>query len=217
MSLESMGVGRAEILSSMTMALQEGEGNPAYTSMTTFMVNPLDDTVCDIKIVLRHAFNTAGYDPKFTSGRYQPDLLKLGFAILRFSKRRLRTLGVRGYDPQELLDEHVVFCPDGRRKANLLSPEAIFETIPLGQAARSERVYQAFVRDQSLVGQAKERAAGKCEKCKTYAFKNLAGEWYLEVHHKVWLSEGGSDHIDNLVALCPNCHAEEHFGKRLYK
>jgi len=29
----------------------------------------------------------------------------------------------------------------------------------------------------------------------------------LEVHHIVWVRDGGGDEPDNLLALCPNCHA----------
>jgi 5-methylcytosine-specific restriction protein A len=32
----------------------------------------------------------------------------------------------------------------------------------------------------------------------------------LECHHVVWLAEGGDDHIENTVALCPNCHRRMH-------
>lgn len=32
----------------------------------------------------------------------------------------------------------------------------------------------------------------------------------LHVHHKVPRSAGGTDHLDNLVTLCPDCHADEH-------
>jgi hypothetical protein len=35
-------------------------------------------------------------------------------------------------------------------------------------------------------------------------------EPWLHVHHKIPRSEGGTDHIDNLVSLCPDCHAERH-------
>ena len=33
---------------------------------------------------------------------------------------------------------------------------------------------------------------------------------YLESHHVTWLSRGGYDLIDNVVALCPNCHRKIH-------
>jgi len=36
------------------------------------------------------------------------------------------------------------------------------------------------------------------------------GKPYLETHHVVWLSKGGSDAVDNTVALCPNCHRKMH-------
>ena len=32
----------------------------------------------------------------------------------------------------------------------------------------------------------------------------------METHHIEWLSKGGSDTIDNTVALCPNCHRKMH-------
>jgi len=32
---------------------------------------------------------------------------------------------------------------------------------------------------------------------------------YFEIDHKIRLQHGGSNHVDNLVALCPNCHREK--------
>ena len=31
----------------------------------------------------------------------------------------------------------------------------------------------------------------------------------FEVDHKVELQNGGTNHVDNLWALCPNCHREK--------
>ena len=33
---------------------------------------------------------------------------------------------------------------------------------------------------------------------------------YLEEHHVNRLADGGSDTMDNVVALCPNCHRKIH-------
>lgn len=33
---------------------------------------------------------------------------------------------------------------------------------------------------------------------------------YLECHHIIWLSQNGADTLDNIVALCPNCHRKMH-------
>ena len=31
-----------------------------------------------------------------------------------------------------------------------------------------------------------------------------------QIHHVVPKSQGGSDRLDNLILLCPNCHAARH-------
>lgn len=47
---------------------------------------------------------------------------------------------------------------------------------------------------------------GVCEKCgeKNYSI--------LQIHHIVQRKDGGSDELDNLELLCPNCHYSHHFG-----
>lgn len=37
------------------------------------------------------------------------------------------------------------------------------------------------------------------------------------VHHVIFRSQGGKDTIDNLIALCGNCHHEVHFGRNKNK
>lgn len=52
---------------------------------------------------------------------------------------------------------------------------------------------------------------GICELCKEKApFNDKNGYPYLEAHHVVPVAYGGSDTTDNIVALCPNCHAKIH-------
>lgn len=52
-----------------------------------------------------------------------------------------------------------------------------------------------------------------CECCKKHSpFITSDGHPYLEVHHMKRLSDGGSDTVTNVVALCPNCHREIHYG-----
>ena len=75
----------------------------------------------------------------------------------------------------------------------------------------STNIQVVFARDRFVSELAKRRAQGKCELCKKMApFNNAAGEPYLESHHINWLAHGGSDTIDNTVALCPNCHRKMH-------
>ena len=71
----------------------------------------------------------------------------------------------------------------------------------------------ATVRDRSpyLAEYAKSRANGICQLCsKPAPFTNMDGNPFLETHHIIWLSMGGPDAVNNIVALCPNCHRKMH-------
>lgn len=59
-----------------------------------------------------------------------------------------------------------------------------------------------------------KRAKGVCEACHEAApFINLNGEPFLEVHHIGALSvDDRADRIDNVAAICPNCHRRAHYG-----
>ena len=71
-----------------------------------------------------------------------------------------------------------------------------------------------FRRNADVVIEVLERANGKCENCNQPApfLRAKDGTPYLEIHHKVPLSEDGEDTVENAVALCPNCHRQAHFG-----
>lgn len=77
------------------------------------------------------------------------------------------------------------------------------------------RVYSyTYKRNADVVAEALYRALGKCEKCKQSApfLRNSDGSPYLEVHHNIPLAKGGEDTLENVQALCPNCHRRVHFG-----
>lgn len=57
-------------------------------------------------------------------------------------------------------------------------------------------------------------ADGECQACHDSApFKNKSGKPFLEVHHLFRISDGGVDAPENVVAVCPNCHREIHYGQ----
>lgn len=47
-----------------------------------------------------------------------------------------------------------------------------------------------------------------------YKCGNPACRWILtlDIHHMELVSQGGKDTADNLLPLCPNCHAQHHAG-----
>ena len=73
---------------------------------------------------------------------------------------------------------------------------------------------EQFKRNPDVVDEVLYRAKGVCENCNMPApfIRSSDGEPYLEVHHIVFLSQGGEDTVENAIALCPNCHRKAHFG-----
>lgn len=68
-----------------------------------------------------------------------------------------------------------------------------------------------YQRNTYISTYAKRKANGICQLCNNPApFLDKKGNPYLESHHIKWLSKGGTDSIDNTVALCPNCHKKMH-------
>lgn len=77
-----------------------------------------------------------------------------------------------------------------------------------------QTISRGFRRNPDVAAAVFIRANGKCEQCKNNApfIRSTDGTPYLEVHHKIMLSEGGEDTVENTIAVCPNCHRELHFG-----
>ena len=71
-----------------------------------------------------------------------------------------------------------------------------------------------FARDPRVKAWVLNEAKGVCEVCDSKSpFYSSDGLPYLEVHHLRQLANGGSDIVENAVALCPNCHRELHYGE----
>lgn len=75
------------------------------------------------------------------------------------------------------------------------------------------RTYQ-YQRDLKVIAYALKKSNGICGDCGNPAPFNSGktGIPYLEVHHVKMLKDGGSDTVDNVIALCPNCHRKRHYG-----
>ena len=71
-------------------------------------------------------------------------------------------------------------------------------------------IYKQYDRDEAVKEYARIRANGVCQLCEEPAPFAVNKVPFLEVHHIQWLANGGPDTVDNVVALCPNCHRKMH-------
>lgn len=71
-----------------------------------------------------------------------------------------------------------------------------------------------FIRNPDVISEALDRAKGHCEGCHKPApfFRRNTNLPFLEVHHIIPLANEGPDTLDNVQALCPNCHRKAHYG-----
>jgi len=100
-----------------------------------------------------------------------------------------------------------------KKKAKKLSDEKLWNRIKNASSKSGVRnvVSKQYDRNQYIMEYAKRRANGYCQLCNNPSpFSKKNGEPFLEIHHIIWLSNGGADSIDNTVALCPNCHRKMH-------
>lgn len=73
-----------------------------------------------------------------------------------------------------------------------------------------------YRRNPDVIAETLIRANGNCGCCHREApfARATDGTPFLEVHHRIPLSEGGDDTVENAIALCPNCHRWMHHGLR---
>lgn len=115
-----------------------------------------------------------------------------------------------GFRRQKLLDQDVV----GRVADRLLRRGSI----PRPPGSRKPKIVGAgpsstYERDAHVAAWVMQESGGRCEMCSRRGpFRTPSGSLYLEVHHLRWLSQGGSDRVQNAAALCPNCHRKLHYG-----
>lgn len=77
----------------------------------------------------------------------------------------------------------------------------------------SRRSGRAYKRDRKVRDAVLSMAQGRCECCGEMGFETADGSRYLETHHIIEVSSRGPDSLENLVAVCANCHRKAHYSK----
>ncbi len=134
-------------------------------------------------------------DSNYMIWRFPLQLIETEASVLNIDFTSLeREESKKGFDDLK----HAV---DNAKKSRVLGKEHISRTVKS----------VVFDRNPLFSSYVKKRAKGRCDLCGDEApFIDKDGNPYLESHHVVWLSRGGIDYPDNIVAVCPNCHSRIH-------
>lgn len=113
---------------------------------------------------------------------------------------------VNGYTDPALLADRV-----SKLRAAVARPQPLGTMSPKRRARNKGQL--GFARRPDVKAWVLRQADGRCELCGEPApFASEGGVPYLEHHHVVQLANGGSDTVENSVAVCPNCHRRLHLG-----
>lgn len=172
-------------------------------SRSRYVIDPRNNEPWDQKAVVGLAMELAGMPVVWGNVRLTSDNMQrhLGrdlpeIEVVSFQPRKHRRIGL-GID--DLTANEVDWS------------EATVETASSTRARVAEVL--RHVRSALVKQEAECRARGRCGDCGLAApFLTPAGRPFLEVHHILPLGRGGLDVVENVIALCPNCHRKRHHG-----
>ncbi len=80
-----------------------------------------------------------------------------------------------------------------------------------------QQTSRQYERDPAVREFALRRSGCKCEMpgCEWEGFIKVDGTLFIEAHHIKALGDSGDDSLENVAALCPNCHRRAHFAHNL--
>lgn len=173
-----------------------GEGS--QTPKRYGISHPVNGEICPPKMIWNIACHEAGAE-----FRHYPELHrgfeKFGYKLYELSPKEKHDL------KSKIEEKQFSQLSDSKLKQLLKdSPKKV-------KKVRVQTI--AFNRDPVVREITLRQAKGKCRICKKTPFYRPGGDPYLEVHHIIPLAKGGDDSIPNTIALCPNCHREQHHGK----
>lgn len=134
-------------------------------------------------------------------------VIAVGDAKLQARIEQIVALTWPGKTIKQLLDE--------RRKVPPIvpnTPQVLPEPAALRTSRRKARTTTAFDRDRGIADEVKVLEQHCCQVCGRRLVNARTGEPYAECHHVHPLGHDGNDAVDNLLCLCPLCHAFFHLG-----
>lgn len=122
----------------------------------------------------------------------------------------------RQLDSPQKFANYVEALEESIRRSKALSHERRSDLIRNSTPVPVKRLalVEVYDRNPNIIAEVLIRASGNCEECLQPApfMRASDGTPYLEVHHVIPLAQGGEDSLENVVAICPNCHRKAHYG-----
>ena len=174
--------------------------------------------------VMANIYTDGKYIKMLMSGKKYYQMAGVAFGALMFYILIKRN-PLRAREIVTTSNEYIKYLPIDKNASNIISPildftskhsfaneDSQYPIIPMvnnNQYASENRIINSGKKStKRSVSETKKKFVAarqnwKCEDC-----KNQLSAWF-EVDHTVRLEYGGSNHIDNLVALCRECHGKK--------
>ena len=176
--------------------------------------------------VMANIYTDGKYMRIAMSGKKYYQMAGVAFGALMFYILIKRN-PLRAREIMNTSNEYIKYLPIDKNASNIISPildftskhsfaneDSQYPIIPMvnnnsNQYASENRIMNSGKKStKRSVSETKKKFVAarqnwKCEDC-----KNQLSAWF-EVDHTVRLEYGGSNHIDNLVALCRECHGKK--------
>uniref|UniRef100_A0A6C0KKB4 HNH nuclease domain-containing protein n=1 Tax=viral metagenome TaxID=1070528 RepID=A0A6C0KKB4_9ZZZZ len=113
-----------------------------------------------------------------------------------------------GYDNMKTLHQFIQFLPMDKNSKDMLTP--LFST-PLTSNLPTQsiqRLHKSGKSTKRCVSETKKKYVASLQQWKCNKCKNQLTAWY-EVDHKIRLEHGGTNELNNLEALCRECHGQK--------
>lgn len=111
-------------------------------------------------------------------------------------------------------NEYLKYMPVDKNTTDVISPFLNFTTTQFGNSNSKEEASKQVLMSSGKKGtkrsvsETKKKYVASNQNWKCGNCDKQLSAWF-EVDHKVRLEYGGSNHVDNLVALCRECHGEK--------
>ncbi len=130
--------------------------------------------------------------------------------ICERNQRRISKMFVKGFSSTIILDE---VTEKGKNFIQALNKaeRKDFEQLEKTQISIT-KIISVIKRNRLLVTLLKELYDNKCQIC-NFTFKKDNGKNYSETHHVIPLGDEGSDVVENMIVVCPNCHKKLQYAK----